>query len=341
MEKFPKYRYMNSVFNWLKQRLDVFDRDQLLSFEDLAGHPLFYIGEGFAMKLDSELAPIEDDEGGFCYDKPRWLSLLSKRDLSNYNDIHICSARGFLPAFIPFFTFSKKKIDDRDFLGSTPLHHAARTGHWQICEVLLEKKANPFCEDGYGLNPLELSIKYQQGQCSQVLLAHMFDDIKAMDDESRAIFLGKLVWLCFDMNQEGVLLELVKQSIELGCLDSIDLYLREIGIESIFPNAISAGWNEIVFKLIPFLSWWEEDDCGENMFFRFILSNSEGEVDKFLMIALNNAERFPLNVEEYLLDALDCSIEANIDEISQVQHAKIIDVLKKANIDCRRISLFS
>jgi ankyrin repeat protein len=48
-------------------------------------------------------------------------------------------------------------FNQTDYNHRTPLWHAAKNNHYQVCEILLHKIANPFIESKCGKKPLDIT----------------------------------------------------------------------------------------------------------------------------------------------------------------------------------------
>ncbi|KAJ5533895.1 hypothetical protein N7527_000149 [Penicillium freii] len=57
-----------------------------------------------------------------------------------------------------------------DEIGTSPLHNAAKGGHWHIARLLLEKNASPRIEDGNRATPLRLAVKAGHQEIVRLLL---------------------------------------------------------------------------------------------------------------------------------------------------------------------------
>lgn len=57
-----------------------------------------------------------------------------------------------------------------DEVGTSPLHNAAKMGHWHIARLLLEKNASPRIEDGNRATPLRLAVKAGHQEIVRLLL---------------------------------------------------------------------------------------------------------------------------------------------------------------------------
>lgn len=63
--------------------------------------------------------------------------------------------------------------------GLTPLHCAARSGHDQVMDLLLERGAPVMAKTKNGLSPLHMSIQGDHVDCARILLYHhaAIDDV--------------------------------------------------------------------------------------------------------------------------------------------------------------------
>lgn len=57
-----------------------------------------------------------------------------------------------------------------DEVGTSPLHNAAKSGHWHIARLLLEKNASPRIEDGNRATPLRLAVRAGHHDIVRLLL---------------------------------------------------------------------------------------------------------------------------------------------------------------------------
>lgn len=48
-------------------------------------------------------------------------------------------------------------LNQTDYNSRTPLWHAAKNNHYQSCEILLQKMANPFIEGKCGKKPIDIT----------------------------------------------------------------------------------------------------------------------------------------------------------------------------------------
>ena len=63
--------------------------------------------------------------------------------------------------------------------GLTPLHCAARSGHDQVMDLLLERGAPVTAKTKNGLSPLHMSVQGDHVDCARILLYHhaTIDDV--------------------------------------------------------------------------------------------------------------------------------------------------------------------
>ena len=63
--------------------------------------------------------------------------------------------------------------------GLTPLHCAARSGHDQVMDLLLERGAPVTAKTKNGLSPLHMSVQGDHVDCARILLYHhaAIDDV--------------------------------------------------------------------------------------------------------------------------------------------------------------------
>jgi len=63
--------------------------------------------------------------------------------------------------------------------GLTPLHCAARSGHDQVMDLLLERGAAVTAKTKNGLSPLHMSVQGDHVDCARILLYHhaAIDDV--------------------------------------------------------------------------------------------------------------------------------------------------------------------
>jgi len=75
------------------------------------------------------------------------------------------------------------KVSVRDICvpqdGLTPLHCAARSGHDQVMDLLLERGAPVTAKTKNGLSPLHMSVQGDHVDCARILLYHhaAIDDV--------------------------------------------------------------------------------------------------------------------------------------------------------------------
>lgn len=55
---------------------------------------------------------------------------------------------------------------------STPLHHAARGGHLELVQFLIEKGADPNLIDNYGYRPIDLAMENKKTKTAKYLKMH-------------------------------------------------------------------------------------------------------------------------------------------------------------------------
>ena len=72
--------------------------------------------------------------------------------------------------------------------GLTPLHCAARSGHDQVMDLLLERGAPVVAKTKNGLSPLHMSVQGDHVDCARILLYHH----AAIDDVTIVRILGRL-----------------------------------------------------------------------------------------------------------------------------------------------------
>jgi hypothetical protein len=68
--------------------------------------------------------------------------------------------------------FEGAKINAGDYDGRTPLHLAASEGHYEICNALLQAKADPQAVDRWGGTPLMDSYRERRTDAAQLLAEH-------------------------------------------------------------------------------------------------------------------------------------------------------------------------
>ncbi|CAI7653568.1 unnamed protein product [Penicillium discolor] len=67
-----------------------------------------------------------------------------------------------------------------DEIGTSPLHNAAKGGHWHIARLLLEKNASPRIEDGNRATPLRLAVRAGHQEIVRLLLECINDEQTAL-----------------------------------------------------------------------------------------------------------------------------------------------------------------
>ena len=83
-------------------------------------------------------------------------------DSSRSNTLRTAAACGDISTVRQCLLHSAGRIDDPRADGKTALHHAARYGHCDIIDILLEAGANPQATDSKGRTPVDLASQYGQ-----------------------------------------------------------------------------------------------------------------------------------------------------------------------------------
>eukprot|EP01060_Flectonema_neradi_P011650 TRINITY_DN1868_c4_g1_i1.p1 TRINITY_DN1868_c4_g1~~TRINITY_DN1868_c4_g1_i1.p1 ORF type:complete len:567 (+),score=135.67 TRINITY_DN1868_c4_g1_i1:33-1703(+) len=83
-------------------------------------------------------------------------------DTGRSNTLRTAAACGDVPTVRQCLLHGSSRIDDPRGDGKTALHHAARYGHCDIIDILLEGGANPQATDNKGRTPMDLAAQYGQ-----------------------------------------------------------------------------------------------------------------------------------------------------------------------------------
>nr|XP_045603994.1 transient receptor potential cation channel subfamily A member 1 homolog [Procambarus clarkii] len=86
--------------------------------------------------------------------------------------LHITSEKGNVETLKLLLELDKSCVNDKDSEKLTPLHVAAKNGHWKACSELVKAGANLEDKDASGLTPLHWAAKMGFSECCKKLLEH-------------------------------------------------------------------------------------------------------------------------------------------------------------------------
>ncbi|XP_069186750.1 transient receptor potential cation channel subfamily A member 1 homolog isoform X2 [Procambarus clarkii] len=86
--------------------------------------------------------------------------------------LHITSEKGNVETLKLLLELDKSCINAKDSIKLTPLHVAAKNGHWKACSELVKAGANLEDKDASGLTPLHWAAKMGFSECCKKLLEH-------------------------------------------------------------------------------------------------------------------------------------------------------------------------
>ena len=96
------------------------------------------------------------------------------RDVAQRTPIHNAARSGHFEACCLLLQHQADK-DARDRYGATPLHYTASTGEVEVCRLLLQHQADKEARDSYGETPLHKGARHGEADVCRVLLENEAD----------------------------------------------------------------------------------------------------------------------------------------------------------------------
>lgn len=141
-----------------------------------------------AYNIDKQIMFIVDEMGNNLYhaaarygrsDAIQWFHMRCKPNQVNeknnvgYTPVHLASEKGYLHCVIAL-KMEGADLEERTFPDKkSPMHLAARNGHWPILNFLIREGCSMTEKDEHGYRPLDYAIEYGHDKAAEILAHHL------------------------------------------------------------------------------------------------------------------------------------------------------------------------